>query len=163
MQCRTTKLRSQKRRHLAVFCISFYWQRGTRLEKRRDYYLPLAIFCINRTANKCYDFSRIIFQNWFQPTVQSLSWLMFSSGRTTTLISSCCLGKTRGSSIYDVTIFFLLFEPFRRPGRKGLHGSKDLYSNLIITPTTLTITFLKVPLCWLLPHFYFSCNKITTT
>ena len=37
--CRTTKLLSQKRRHLAVFCISFLWQKGTRLEKRRDYYL----------------------------------------------------------------------------------------------------------------------------
>ena len=37
--CRTTKLVSQKRRHLAVYCISFLWQMGTRPEKRRDYYL----------------------------------------------------------------------------------------------------------------------------
>ena len=37
--CRTTKLLSQKRHHLAIFCISFLWQRGTRPEKRRDYYL----------------------------------------------------------------------------------------------------------------------------
>ena len=36
-QCRTTKLLSQKRRHLAIFCISFLWQRGTRPENRRDY------------------------------------------------------------------------------------------------------------------------------
>ena len=34
-RCRTTKLLSQKRRHLAVFCISFLWQRRTRPEKRR--------------------------------------------------------------------------------------------------------------------------------
>ena len=39
LRCRTTKLLSQKRHHLAAFCISFYWQRGTRPEKRRDYYL----------------------------------------------------------------------------------------------------------------------------
>ena len=29
----------QKRRHLAVFSISFLWQRGTCPEKRKDYYL----------------------------------------------------------------------------------------------------------------------------
>ena len=39
LQCRTTKLLSQKRRHIAAFCISFYWQKGTRPKKRRDYYL----------------------------------------------------------------------------------------------------------------------------
>ena len=38
-RCRTTKLLSQKRRNLAVFCISFLWQKGTRLEKRKYYYL----------------------------------------------------------------------------------------------------------------------------
>ena len=38
-RCRTTKLLSQKRRHLAVFCISFLWQKGTCLEKRKYYYL----------------------------------------------------------------------------------------------------------------------------
>jgi hypothetical protein len=35
------------------------------------------------------------------------------------LISSCCLGKTMGSSIYDATNFSWLFDPLRRPGRKG--------------------------------------------
>ena len=39
LRCRTTKLLSQKRRYLAVFCISFYWQRGPAEKKRRDYYL----------------------------------------------------------------------------------------------------------------------------
>ena len=39
LRCRSTKWLSQKKRHLAVFSISFYWQRGTRPEKRRDYYL----------------------------------------------------------------------------------------------------------------------------
>ena len=39
LRCRTTKLLSQKRCHLAEFCISLYWQRGTCPEKRRDYYL----------------------------------------------------------------------------------------------------------------------------
>ena len=37
--CRTTKLPSQKRHYLAVFCISFYWQRRPAQKKRRDYYL----------------------------------------------------------------------------------------------------------------------------
>ena len=58
-QCRTTKLLSQKRRHLAIFCISFLWQRGTCPEKRKDYFLNkshLTLFCIDRTTIGCYDF-----------------------------------------------------------------------------------------------------------
>ena len=54
--CRTTK-----RRHLATFCISFLWQRGTCPENRKDYYLKkshLAVFCIDGTAIGCYDFVR---------------------------------------------------------------------------------------------------------
>ena len=60
--CRTTKLLSQKRHHLAIFCISFLWQKGTCPEKRRDYYLKkshLEVFCINRTTIGCYDFIQI--------------------------------------------------------------------------------------------------------
>jgi hypothetical protein len=59
--CRTTKLLSQKRHHLAVFCISFLSQRRTLPEKRRDYYLKK--FCIDRTAISFYDFVQI---DWYK-------------------------------------------------------------------------------------------------
>ena len=39
LRCRIIKLLSRKRRHLVVFCISFYWPRGICPEKRRDCYL----------------------------------------------------------------------------------------------------------------------------
>ena len=59
--CRTTKLLSQMKRHLAIFCISFLWQRGTRLEKKKKLLSQkkrshLVVFCINRTTIGCYDF-----------------------------------------------------------------------------------------------------------
>ena len=60
LRCRTTKLLSQKRHYLAVFCISFYWQRGPAQKEEETTIsknIPLTAFCINRTANECYDFS----------------------------------------------------------------------------------------------------------
>ena len=63
-----------KRRHLAIFCISLLWQRGTRQEKRADHYLKknhLAVFCIDRTAIGCYDFVRVL--------ICMPSWLSFYS------------------------------------------------------------------------------------
>ena len=64
--CRTTKLLSQKRRHLAVFSISFLWQRGTRPEKKKSllskYKPSRVVLCIDWTAS-CYDFVRI--RIWF--------------------------------------------------------------------------------------------------
>ena len=35
MRCRTTKLLSQRRRYLAIFFISFYWQGGSTQKKKR--------------------------------------------------------------------------------------------------------------------------------
>ena len=55
--CRTTKLLSQKRHHLEIFCTSFYWQKGTCPEKRTYYCFkkkPSNSIFIDRTG--CYDF-----------------------------------------------------------------------------------------------------------
>ena len=54
-RCRTTKLLSQKRCHIVVFCISFLWQRGTRPEKK-------TVFCIDWPTICCYDLVQIV--NW---------------------------------------------------------------------------------------------------
>ena len=81
LQCRTRKLLSQKRRHLAAFCISFYWQRWTCPEKeeitisKND---PLAVFCINHTANECYDFVRI--KPDFNCSLKTAVWLVANRG-----------------------------------------------------------------------------------
>ena len=48
---------SQKRRHLAVFCIIFHWQRGPQRKKDDNFISKnpsLVVFCIDCTAKPCY-------------------------------------------------------------------------------------------------------------
>ena len=95
MQCRTTKLLSQKRPHLAVFCI-------------------------NRTANECYDFVRI---NPFDQNVKTFDtegkhFFQFSFRRNFNplcLFFSCRLSKW--------WIFFVHLERGReRKKNRGVRG-----------------------------------------
>ena len=92
-QCRTTKLLSQKRRHLAIFCISFLWQRGTHPEKKKRLLSQkkshLAVFCIDRTAMGCYDFVRIFFDTRIIHLPQS-SWEVFSKIEDLPILYTFC-------------------------------------------------------------------------
>ena len=91
MRCRRTTLLSKKKRYLAVFWISFNWQRGPTKKKEEitiSKNLPQTVLCINRTANECYDFIQIYVSITYLSVVLNLVktyGLLLELGRITTL------------------------------------------------------------------------------
>ena len=95
--CRTTKLLSQKRRHLAVFSISFLWQKGTRPEKRKDYYLnkkPSRGILHRSNLNRLLW----ILPNWNLALCTEVRFSSFFSGGFITAIVGKTTGKETGKT-----------------------------------------------------------------
>ena len=69
----TTKLLSQKRHHLAIFCISLHWQRGT-TQKKEEITVSKSLSSIILHGSHC---NRMLWlrPNWLGSGWLSLDWL----------------------------------------------------------------------------------------
>ena len=77
-----------------LFCISFYWQKGTRPEKKEEITisknLPLTVFCINCTGNEYYNFVRIVLK-YYETTPNIFCTILYFIPIKVDLIYSCQL------------------------------------------------------------------------